>query len=118
MLRCELCNATFANDALMQQHLEGPAHRKALERKQAEAQRRQRLGRNYDAAEAAVVSSSWGAGVGDGWVPARACSCLQGRKGSKEWQSAYLGCLPGLHRALGLGLMLDRALTLEAVGIC
>ncbi|GAB4815632.1 hypothetical protein N2152v2_008088 [Parachlorella kessleri] len=54
ILRCELCNATFASDALMQQHLEGPAHRKAVERKEAEAQRRQRLGRNYDAAEAAV----------------------------------------------------------------
>lgn len=56
LLRCELCNATFGNDAQMQQHLDGPAHRKAQERQAAERQRRERLGRHCDAAEAAVVS--------------------------------------------------------------
>lgn len=56
LLRCELCNATFNNDAQMQQHLEGPAHRKAEERAAAARQRRERLGRNCDAAEAAMVS--------------------------------------------------------------
>lgn len=67
LLRCELCNATFGNDAQMQQHLDGPAHRKALERQAAERQRRERLGRHCDAAEAAVVSfTRWGGREGQG----------------------------------------------------
>ena len=47
--------ANFRGEALLRQHLEGPAHRKAEARAEALRLRNERLGHNRGAAEAAVV---------------------------------------------------------------
>jgi len=58
--------ASFRGQALLQQHLEGPAHRKAEARAEALRLRNERLGANRGAAEAAVVRARPGAQRG-GW---------------------------------------------------
>ena len=63
--RCDLCNATFSSRPELQQHLEGPAHQKALQRMAEAQQRRVRLGSYADAAEAAVAAASWARGLDD-----------------------------------------------------
>ncbi len=47
--------ANFAGDAQYKQHLEGPIHRKALAKAEAERQRNLQLGANKGAAESALV---------------------------------------------------------------
>jgi hypothetical protein len=59
VLGCDLCAATFPSHSLLSQHLEGVAHHKALARQQAEHERRQRLGQNAAAADAALASAAW-----------------------------------------------------------
>lgn len=59
VLRCDLCSANFPSEAAMQQHVEGPAHRKALQRRQEDQRRRERLGHYADAAEAAMAAAAW-----------------------------------------------------------
>ena len=49
--------ATFKSVAHEQQHLVGPAHRKAVMRQQAEQEQKSRLARGRDAAHSAVVSA-------------------------------------------------------------
>ena len=48
--------AAFKNIAEEQQHIAGPAHRKALAREQSEQEHKARLARGRDAADSAVVS--------------------------------------------------------------
>ena len=60
--RCELCAATFGSEREMALHLEGAAHRRALERQAAEAERRRRLGAYADVASAAVEAAAWHSG--------------------------------------------------------
>lgn len=62
--RCELCAATFVTEREMALHLEGAAHRKALERQAAEAERRRRLGAYADMASSAVEQAAWQGGQG------------------------------------------------------
>lgn len=62
--RCELCAATFTTEREMALHLEGAAHRKALERQAAEAERRRRLGAYADMAASAVEQAAWQGGQG------------------------------------------------------
>lgn len=50
-----LCQVSFAKESGMQQHLAGPTHRKALERRRKEELRLQQLGNNRWAAENAAV---------------------------------------------------------------
>jgi len=47
---------SFAQGPGMQQHLEGPTHKKAVERQRKEQQRLEQLGNNRWAAENAAVS--------------------------------------------------------------
>lgn len=62
--RCQLCAATFTTEREMAVHLEGAAHRKALERQAAEAERRRRLGAYADMAASAVEQAAWQGGQG------------------------------------------------------
>ena len=50
-----MLQASFKNTAQEQQHLAGPAHRKALARQQADQEQRSRLAKGRDAANSAVV---------------------------------------------------------------
>lgn len=50
--------ATFSTEAQLQQHNEGPTHRKALARIQAQQEKKRRIGQNSGAAEAALVRMS------------------------------------------------------------
>ena len=63
LLNSEQClnsilQATFRSVAEEQQHLAGPAHRKALLRQQTEQEHKSRLAKGRDAAHSAVVSMS------------------------------------------------------------
>jgi len=51
-----MLQATFRSVAEEQQHLAGPAHRKALLRQQTEQEHKSRLAKGRDAAHSAVVS--------------------------------------------------------------
>lgn len=53
-----MLQATFRSVAEEQQHLAGPAHRKALLRQQTEQEHKSRLAKGRDAAHSAVVSMS------------------------------------------------------------
>lgn len=56
--------AAFKNVAEEQQHIAGPAHRKALARQQAEQEQKERVARGKGAADCAVVSfATFGASV-------------------------------------------------------
>ncbi len=55
---CGVAQANFRGEALLRQHLEGPAHRKAEARAEALRLRNARLGSNRGAAEAAVVRTA------------------------------------------------------------
>ncbi|DBA76227.1 TPA: hypothetical protein ACH3X1_009949 [Trebouxia sp. C0004] len=59
VLRCVLCQATFKSVAEEQQHLAGPAHRKALLRQQTEQEHKTRLAKGRDAAHSAVEAAQW-----------------------------------------------------------
>ncbi|KAL3153238.1 hypothetical protein ABBQ38_011591 [Trebouxia sp. C0009 RCD-2024] len=64
VLRCTLCQAAFKNVAEEQQHIAGPAHRKALARQQSEKEQKARLARGRDAADSAVAAAQWSAPAG------------------------------------------------------
>ncbi|KAK9836199.1 hypothetical protein WJX81_008172 [Elliptochloris bilobata] len=70
ILHCDLCQANFRGEALLRQHLEGPAHRKAEARAEALRLRNERLGHNRGAAEAAVAAAAWANGAGAAGDPA------------------------------------------------
>ncbi|KAL0043165.1 hypothetical protein WJX79_011063 [Trebouxia sp. C0005] len=59
VLRCVSCQATFRSIAEEQQHLAGPAHRKALLRQQTEQEHKSRLAKGRDAAHSAVEAAQW-----------------------------------------------------------
>ncbi|KAL0048405.1 hypothetical protein WJX82_002515 [Trebouxia sp. C0006] len=66
MLRCVLCQATFRSVAEEQQHLAGPAHRKALLRQQTEQEHKSRLAKGRDAAHSAVEAAQWSSPAAQG----------------------------------------------------
>ncbi len=68
--RCELCAATFGSERELALHLEGAAHRQAVARMEAEAERRRRLGAYADVAASAVQAAVWQSG-GSGGRPAQ-----------------------------------------------
>ncbi|PRW33753.1 Ferredoxin [Chlorella sorokiniana] len=72
--RCELCAATFGSERELALHLEGAAHRQAVARAEAEAERRRRLGAYADVAASAVQAAVWQSG-GSG-------AAVQGRRGA------------------------------------
>ncbi len=51
----DVAQATFATEAMLQQHNEGPTHRKTLARLQAQQEKKRRMGHHSGAAEAALV---------------------------------------------------------------
>jgi len=61
VIRCELCQANFLTDASWKQHIEGPVHRKALERQEAERVRHERMRQSglNDVAEMALGAAGW-----------------------------------------------------------
>ncbi|KAK9836881.1 hypothetical protein WJX74_010329 [Apatococcus lobatus] len=64
ILRCLPCQATFSTEAQLQQHNEGPTHRKALARIQAAQEKKRRMGQNSGAAEAALAAAAWAGAAG------------------------------------------------------
>ena len=52
---CIILQANFAGDAQYKQHVEGPIHRKALAKAEAQRQRDLQLGASKGAAESALV---------------------------------------------------------------
>lgn len=64
--RCELCAATFGSERELALHLEGAAHRQAVARAEAEAERRRRLGAYADVAASAVQAAVWQSGGASG----------------------------------------------------
>ncbi|EIE23507.1 hypothetical protein COCSUDRAFT_63043 [Coccomyxa subellipsoidea C-169] len=69
MLRCDLCQANFSGDALYQQHLNGPTHKKALAKEEARRLRDLQMGASRGAAEAALAAAAW---ANDGSLSGRA----------------------------------------------
>ncbi|CAL8472153.1 g11695 [Coccomyxa elongata] len=68
MLRCDLCQANFSGDALYQQHLNGPIHKKALAKEEARRLRDLQMGASRGAAESAMAAAAW---ANDGSLSAR-----------------------------------------------
>lgn len=68
--RCELCAATFGSERELALHLDGAAHKQAVARAEAEAERRRRLGAYADVAASAVQAAVWQSG-GSGGRPAQ-----------------------------------------------
>ncbi|KAK9866198.1 hypothetical protein WJX84_003166 [Apatococcus fuscideae] len=80
ILRCEPCQATFATEAMLQQHNEGPTHRKTLARLQAQQEKKRRMGHHSGAAEAALAAAAWAGSTGG--EPARVARQMQEEAGA------------------------------------
>lgn len=63
-LRCELCNASFVTDAQLQQHLDGPVHKKAVEADAKERARIAHLSQHGARAQDALEAARWAGGGG------------------------------------------------------
>lgn len=57
--RCELCQASFVTEAQLQQHLDGPVHRKAVEKAAKEAARLAHLSQHSAVAQDALAAAAW-----------------------------------------------------------
>ncbi|KAK9824594.1 hypothetical protein WJX72_011561 [[Myrmecia] bisecta] len=99
ILRCDACKATFRSEAQLQQHIEGPTHRKTMARLAAESQKNERLGAHRGAAEAAVAAASWSAGagsLGSAGGAARPASGVAGGQAQAAHQPRSSNSQPGL----------------------
>lgn len=57
--RCELCQASFVTEAQLQQHLEGPVHKKAVEKAAKEAAKLQHINQHSAVAQDALAAAAW-----------------------------------------------------------
>ena len=64
--RCELCQASFVIEAQLQQHLEGPVHKKAVEKAAREAAKQQHINQHAAVAQEALAAAAW---LGGGRTP-------------------------------------------------
>jgi hypothetical protein len=57
--RCELCQASFVTAAQLQQHLDGPVHKKAVEKAAKEAAKQQHINQHSAVAQEALAAAAW-----------------------------------------------------------
>jgi hypothetical protein len=57
--RCELCQASFVTEAQLQQHLEGPVHKKAVEKAAKEAAKLHHINQHSAVAQEALAAAAW-----------------------------------------------------------
>jgi hypothetical protein len=56
---CQLCQASFVTEAQLQQHLDGPVHKKAVEKAAREAAKLQHINEHSAVAQEALAAAAW-----------------------------------------------------------
>eukprot|EP00884_Botryococcus_braunii_P010245 jgi/Botrbrau1/19221/Bobra.0077s0121.1 len=84
LMHCHLCQVSFRREAEMQQHVEGPIHRKAVARLEKRRQEEEARGAMSGVAEAALAAAAWAndGKLGSGRVDGTAAAAAGGGPGS------------------------------------
>lgn len=86
--RCELCQAAFVTEAQLQQHLDGPVHKKAVEKAAREAAKQQHINQHSAVAQEALAAAAW---LGGGSAGSSAASAHSHRHPQSQQQQQSVG---------------------------
>jgi len=86
--RCELCQAAFVTEAQLQQHLDGPVHKKAVEKAAREAAKQHHINQHSAVAQEALAAAAW---LGGGSAGSSAASAHSHRHLQSQQQQQLVG---------------------------